>query len=115
MSVIPFARPGEPVREMRQPLLSVVVPTYKRPHLLARCLVPLLDQHWLEPEDYEILVVDDGHCAETAALVASFMQPDGPRLRYLRPLHGKGPAGCMNEATSAAVSAQCPSSTTRIS
>ena len=92
MSVIPLPQANTTRRAVRPPLISVVVPTYKRPQLLARCLVPLLDQHWLEAEDYEILVVDDGHCDETAALVASFMQPDGPRLRYLRPLHGKGPA-----------------------
>jgi glycosyltransferase involved in cell wall biosynthesis len=102
MSVIPFARPGEPVREMRQPLLSVVVPTYKRPHLLARCLVPLLDQHWLETDDYEIVVVDDGHDDATAALVASFMRPDAPRIHYLRPSHGKGPAVARNTGWRAA-------------
>ena len=96
MSVIPLPQANTTRRAVRPPLISVVVPTYKRPQLLARCLVPLLDQHWLEAEDYEILVVDDGHCDETAALVASFMQPDGPRLRYLRPLHGKGPAVARN-------------------
>ena len=102
MSVIPFERPTDERRGVRQPLLSVVVPTYKRPQLLARCLVPLLDQHWLEPEDYEIVVVDDGHDEATRALVESFAQRDGPRVRYLRPAHGKGPSVARNAGWRAA-------------
>jgi cellulose synthase/poly-beta-1,6-N-acetylglucosamine synthase-like glycosyltransferase len=39
--------------------LSVVVPTYNRPELLARVLAGLEDQTW--PRDrFEVIVVDDG-------------------------------------------------------
>src|SRR5262245_27565005 len=89
-------------RRARVPLISVVVPTYRRPQLLARCLVPLLGQHWLDGRDYEVIVVDDGHCDETRALVASFMHEDGACLRYLRPAHGKGPAVARNAGWRAA-------------
>ena len=104
MSVIPLDQARSTAQRLsgRGPLVSVVVPTYKRPELLARCLVPLLDQHWLEPGDYEIVVVDDGHCDATAMLVAAFAQSAGPRLRYLRPLHGKGPAVARNTGWRAA-------------
>ena len=38
--------------------VSVVVPTYRRPDLLARCLAALAAQD-LDPADYEIIVADD--------------------------------------------------------
>src|SRR5512133_3600685 len=40
-------------------LVSVVVPTYKRGHLLERCLQALLSQTF-PPQAYEIIIVDDG-------------------------------------------------------
>ena len=40
-------------------LVSVVVPTYRRPQLLDRCLRALLAQNF-PPHAYEIIVVDDG-------------------------------------------------------
>ncbi len=47
-----------------KPCVSVVVPTYKRPELLARCLDALLAQDF-NAEDYEIIVADDAGCADT--------------------------------------------------
>lgn len=49
-------------------LVSVVVPTYRRPELLARCLSALVNQDF-DPSAYEIIVVDDGGCSETRRLV----------------------------------------------
>lgn len=49
--------------------ISVVVPTYKRPQLLARCIQALVRQN-IAPEDYEILIVDDAACEETRLQVA---------------------------------------------
>ncbi|HTU89050.1 MAG TPA: glycosyltransferase [Gemmataceae bacterium] len=40
------------------PRVSVVVPTYRRPELLGRCLAALAAQT-MAPDDYEILVADD--------------------------------------------------------
>jgi glycosyltransferase involved in cell wall biosynthesis len=48
--------------------VSVVVPTCRRPELLARCLAALLAQDF-DPAAYEIIVVDDAACAETRQLV----------------------------------------------
>lgn len=39
--------------------VSVVIATYRRPHLLDRCLQALVSQT-LPPGDYEIIIVDDG-------------------------------------------------------
>ncbi len=44
---------------MRYPLISVIVPTFRRPKALRRCLRHLADQHY--PTDrFEVIVVDDG-------------------------------------------------------
>lgn len=51
--------------------VSVIVPTYKRPELLTRCLAALITQDF-NAADYEIIVVDDAANLETRRLVESF-------------------------------------------
>jgi GT2 family glycosyltransferase len=48
--------------------VTVVVPTYKRPELLKRCLAALLAQDF-DPAAYEIIVADDAASGETQRLV----------------------------------------------
>lgn len=53
---------------------SVVVPTYRRPDLLERCLNALLSQTFA-PGDYEIIVVDDGpESPETRRLIETWQE-----------------------------------------
>lgn len=76
--------------------LCVVVPTYRRPDLLTNCLHALLGQSLAE-DRYEIVVVDDGHddaTREAVERIAALMPR--PRIRYLRPPHGRGPAVARN-------------------
>jgi GT2 family glycosyltransferase len=78
--------------------VSVVIPTARRPHLLHRCLVPLMSQA-LDPRTYEIIVVDDGRDPLTQTVVETLARrhPGGPALRYLQPPPGKrGPAAARN-------------------
>ncbi|HZW03601.1 MAG TPA: glycosyltransferase family A protein [Anaerolineaceae bacterium] len=56
------------------PLVSVIVPTYRRPDLLKRCLDALLSQAF-EPQEFEIIIADDASSEETRALVESFSIP----------------------------------------
>jgi glycosyltransferase involved in cell wall biosynthesis len=51
------------------PRVSVVVPTYRRPELLRRCLAALAAQDF-DAADYEIIVVDDAGDDATRRLVA---------------------------------------------
>jgi len=83
--------------------VSVVIPTYKRPDLLQRCLMPLLKQT-LDRTHYEIIVVDDGQTEDTRALVEGLAaQTQGrPLLRYLRPQGTRGPAAARNRGWQAA-------------
>ena len=67
------------------PRVSVVVPTYRRPELMARCLVALLAQE-LDPAAYEVIVVDDGDTPETREVVErTGAMAAGDRCRCRRP------------------------------
>jgi GT2 family glycosyltransferase len=90
-----------PARE-RTPRISVVVPTFRRPVLLRRCLDALLAQR-IDPEAFEIIVVDDGSddCVRDLVLgIADWIR--APQVRYLRPLRGHGPAAARNRGWRAA-------------
>jgi glycosyltransferase involved in cell wall biosynthesis len=85
----------------------VVVPTYRRPDLLARCLTALLQQD-ADPATYEVIVVDDAASEETLLLVecmaARVASCGGPQLRYIAVTgrHGHGPAVARNTGWRAA-------------
>lgn len=50
--------------------VSIIVPTYKRPALLKRCIEALISQDFPE-EDYEIIIVTDGIDEETNSMLAA--------------------------------------------
>ncbi|QBD78325.1 glycosyltransferase [Ktedonosporobacter rubrisoli] len=80
--------------------VSVIVPTCRRPELLARCMEALLAQDFA-PTDYEIIIVDDAACPETKLQVEHRKARlcGGPQLRYI-PVRGSycthGPAAARN-------------------
>jgi len=67
------------------PQLSVVVTTYNRATILAKCLDALLHQDG--NPSYEVLVVDDGSTDETPAMLDALMA-EHPRLRVFRQPNG---------------------------
>lgn len=60
------------------PLVSIVLPTYKRAHVLKSAIQSVLDQTYT---NLELIVVDDNSPDTTSDVVASF---DDPRIRYVR-------------------------------
>jgi hypothetical protein len=81
---------------MDEPNIAVVIATCRRPDLLHRCLEALCLQT-LPASDFEVIVVDDGHTADTRAVVERFSQlSDMPRFRYLESQGTRGPAGARN-------------------
>src|SRR5690606_40587008 len=77
-------------------LVSVVVPTYRRPQLLERCLQALLAQDF--PADaYEIIVCDDADSPQTRRQVRELAAAAGgaPALRYLAATGTRGPAAAL--------------------
>ncbi len=91
-----------------RPRVSVIVPTYNRPELLARCLAALVVQDF-DPDDYEIIVVSDGQDEETRQVVdawarseshgtagSSARRLDNARIRYCASPSRRGPAAARN-------------------
>jgi glycosyltransferase involved in cell wall biosynthesis len=88
--------------------VSVVVPTYKRPDLLRKCLEALTKQDF-PPEAYEIIIVDDAVSEETRSLVEKFQEcrvigdrgivreaATCSRIRYAVATETQGPAAARN-------------------
>jgi glycosyltransferase involved in cell wall biosynthesis len=74
--------------------LSIVIPTFKRPTLLFRCLNALYQQDF-PPDRYEIIVVTDGPDPETLDITAGAIG-DGPCLHVCSTVVKKGPAAARN-------------------
>ncbi len=81
--------------------VSVVVPTYRRPELLGRCLAALTAQT-MAPDSYEILVADDAASAETRRQVEEFSKKATCLIRYLPVTRTHGPAAARNTGWRAA-------------
>jgi glycosyltransferase involved in cell wall biosynthesis len=80
------------------PDVSVVVPTYRRPAMLERCVLALAAQTY-DPARYEIIVCDDGPDEATKACVQRLSQSRarrGPLIRYVPVTATQGPAGARN-------------------
>lgn len=76
---------------------AVVIPTYRRPDLLLRCLEAVVAQKF-PPDAFEIIVVDDGQGDDIRQLVEglAIRTQGAPLVRYLRPQGTRGPAGARN-------------------
>lgn len=66
------------------PTVSVVIPTYNRPHLLERAIKSVLQQTY---DDYECIVVDDGSTEDIEASVEKFADS---RLTYVAHEQNRG-------------------------
>ena len=82
--------------------ITVVIPTYKRPRLLLRCLAALSHQEW-NLSRYEILVVDDAGDEETKWIVENWQADTQlPVCRYMVVTGTHGPAAARNVGWQAA-------------
>ncbi|MBD6617963.1 glycosyltransferase family 2 protein [Komarekiella sp. 'clone 1'] len=78
---------------MSNPLLSIIIPTHNRPHLITRAVKSALEQ---TVEDLEVIVVDD-------ASTQPIDLPSNPRLRTIRLSESHGGAGARNVGLDAAL------------
>ena len=88
--------------------VSIVVPTYRRPGYLERCLMALIALDFA-PGEYEVIIADDAALPETRKQVEGWAQrvsASGHTVRYIA-LEGKrrahGPAAARNAGWHAAV------------
>lgn len=72
------------------PLVSIVIPTYNRAHLIKRSIRSVLDQTY---QNFEIIVVDDGSTDNTEEIIKSFNES---KLNYIKHNRNKGAAATMN-------------------
>lgn len=63
---------------MKHPRISVIIPTYNRPSLLARSVKSVLDQTFT---DLELIVVDSSPDEKSASIISEIKDP---RIRYIR-------------------------------
>jgi glycosyltransferase involved in cell wall biosynthesis len=75
--------------------ISVIIPTYKRPALLLRCLDAVRSQVF-NKEAYEIIVVSDGPDKATLEALQPFTKSSTPPVRYFQLPEKKGPAAARN-------------------
>ncbi|OGW34179.1 MAG: glycosyl transferase family 2 [Nitrospirae bacterium GWD2_57_9] len=83
------------------PVVSVVIPTFKRDLLLKKCLDALLEQT-MDQSAYEIIIVDDAGRDATRELVEAYSRGNGPPIRYLTCIENHGPAAARNRGWRAA-------------
>lgn len=76
-------------------LITVVVPTYRRPQLLNRCIKALLLQRF-DKTQFEIIVVSDGPDADTQNLLNNWAGYDLPIIKFMPLPYKKGPAAARN-------------------
>lgn len=83
-------------RTVSQPLISIVVPTYNRSHLLREAVDSVRGQTY---ERWELVLVDDGSTDDTAAVFAGL---EDPRMRVVRLEHTGNAASVRNAGLAAA-------------
>lgn len=79
---------------MNNTLVSIIIPTYNRAHLISETLDSVLAQTY---ENWECIIVDDGSTDDSEFVINGFVKKDN-RFRYLdRPLgRPKGANACRN-------------------
>ncbi|WP_281228098.1 glycosyltransferase family 2 protein [Flavobacterium aquiphilum] len=79
---------------MKQLLISIIIPTYNRAHLIGETLDSILAQTYT---NWECIVVDDGSTDDTAGVLISYIERDS-RFKFFRRADDrtKGASSCRN-------------------
>lgn len=79
---------------LTHPLISIIIPTYNRKHLLSDTLNSISEQTYT---NWECIIVDDGSTDTTEALLNSYIKKDKRFQFHKRPKHKpKGANACRN-------------------
>lgn len=75
-------------------LISIIIPTYNRAHLIGETLDSIIDQTYT---NWECIIVDDGSTDHTQLIVNEYLNKDNRFKYYKRPeKRMKGPNSCRN-------------------
>ena len=77
--------------------VSVIIPTYNRAHVLGRAIDSVLKQ---TEKNIEIIVVDDGSCDDTEALMETYV---GEKVRFVKVPENGGPSKARNRGAELAM------------
>jgi GT2 family glycosyltransferase len=80
---------------LSRPKISVVVPTYRRPEYLSRCLLALTTQVF-DRDAYEIIVVSDGPDPEIQLVMMEYAHVKRPAIHFIALSERRGPAAARN-------------------
>jgi glycosyltransferase involved in cell wall biosynthesis len=79
---------------MIKPLVSIIIPTYNRAHLISETLDSILRQTY---QNWECIIVDDGSTDTTEETISVFSKKNPSIKFYKRPDNlPKGPSACRN-------------------
>ncbi|KAF2334177.1 glycosyltransferase family 2 protein [Flavobacterium ginsenosidimutans] len=79
---------------MINPVISIIIPTYNRAHLINETLESILIQTY---KNWECIIVDDGSTDNTAEIVSQYIEKDERFQYHQRPQEKiKGPNSCRN-------------------
>lgn len=79
---------------MTTPLISIIIPTYNRAHLIGETLDSFLAQTY---SNWECIVVDDGSTDNTIEIIREYIKKDSRFQYHKRPINKlKGPNSCRN-------------------
>jgi glycosyltransferase involved in cell wall biosynthesis len=79
-------------QNMKNPTVSVIIPTYNRENLIVRAIYSVLKQTY---QDFEIIVVDDGSTDHTEDVIRQ-LQNKEKRIIYIKNKKNKGAATARN-------------------
>lgn len=79
---------------MNQPLVSIIIPTFNRSHLIGETLDSIIAQSY---EKWECIIVDDGSTDDSFKVIGEYVRKDQRFSFYKRPSDKlKGPSSCRN-------------------
>lgn len=82
------------IQVLNTPLVSIIIPTYNRAHLIRETLDSILEQTYT---NWECIVVDDGSTDTTKAVLKSYTDRDARFQYHKRPIERKkGANSCRN-------------------
>jgi glycosyltransferase involved in cell wall biosynthesis len=83
---------------MKDPIVSVIIPTYNRAYLIERAIQSVLNQTY---HNFEIIIVDDGSTDNTEEVIKKFLKYD-KRINYIKYEKNKGGSAARNTGIKAA-------------
>src|ERR1700682_3231675 len=90
-----YAAPRLEPRTSSGPKVTVVMPTFRRPHVIGKTVRCLLDGEWT---DFELIVQDDGDGRDGTIEAVGDAARGDPRVRYIRNERKLGIPGNLNAA-----------------